>query len=450
MIKSDNPNHFIDRVIKAGTCTGCGLCVGLDSSGKSQMVQTKNGPRPQLSPESEIPVTIFDSCAGNVLNYPQLYQDHYGDHPKNWLTGTIESAYVGYSNDQYIRRNSSSGGVITSVLCYLLESKKIDAALVVKQGVGSPELPGVVIARSIKEIKEASQSIYVPVSTLDILRQLSSKEKYAITLLPEQSAALRKIQLENVGLSRQIKYVLGPYTGTSIKPKAIEVFARINGVKKKDNITSLKWRAGEWPGYLEIKTESGKVLKSPKVYYNFLIPFFVAKMSLQSMDFANEFADLAVGDAWSPKYESLGQGFSLVVSRNPEMDMILKEMHLKKLISLEPQEKEAAGEMHGHMIDFKKRGSYIRNSMRKLLGFHAPEYGYKPKKISFSRILTELIISGIFFMGKTTLVRSILYLLPESVIGPLFNRTRLAWKKISRPTKRKGLKSFEIELTQTK
>lgn len=450
MIKSDNPYSFVNKVVKTGTCTGCGLCVGLDKSSSAEMIQTENGPRPVLSSESNIDPIVFESCAGNFIDYPKLYQDFYGSYPDNWLTGKINSAYIGFSNDDQIRRNSSSGGVITGVLCYLLESKKIDAAIVVKQGIGSPEIPGVFIARTVEEIRQSSQSIYVPVSTLDVLNKLLPNEKYAITLLPEQSSALRKLQIANIGLSNQIEYILGPYTGTSIKPKAIDVFARINGVKKNDKITSLKWRAGEWPGYLEIKTESGKVLKSPKVYYNFLIPFFVAKMSLQSMDFVNEFADLAVGDAWSPKYESQGKGFSIVVSRSQKMTSVLEEMHRANLISLDIQEEHVAGEMHGHMIDFKKRGSYIRNSFRNKIGFHSPEYGYKPKKLSFSRILTEMIISSIFMLGKTKVIRSILYILPESIIGPFFNRSRLIWKKISRPTKRKGLKSFDVELKPIK
>lgn len=450
MIKSSNPIQFIKKVVKAGSCTGCGLCVGIDNSGLSKMVHTSNGPRPLISDDSKIPDIIFESCAGNALNYPKLYKDFYGDYPESWLVGKIESSYVGYTINKEVRNNSSSGGIITSVLCYLLEKKMIDAALVVKQGVGSAEIPGVFIAKTAEEIKEASQSIYIPVSTLDILNKLDKNKRYAITLLPEQSAALRILQNNNFGLSKQIKYVFGPYTGTSIKPKAIDVFKRINGVKKNDKTTSLKWRAGEWPGYLEIKTESGKVLKSPKVYYNFLIPFFVSKLSLQSMDFANEFADLSVGDAWSPKYESKGHGFSLVVSRNNEIDSILNSMASEGIISIEKQDNDAAGDMHGHMIDFKKRGSYIRNKIRRIFGLHAPEYGYKPEKIGFSRILTELIISGIFLFGKTALARSILYLLPESVIGPIFNKTRLAWKKISRPTKRKGLKNFAVEIKPIK
>lgn len=128
------------------------------------------------------------------------------------------------------------------------------------------------------------------------------------------------------------------------------------------------------------------------------------------------------------------------------MDAILQEMNAQGLISLELQHKDMAGEMHGHMIDFKKRGSYIRNRMRQKLGFHTPVYGYQPKNISSGRILTEIVISGIFLLGKTAFARLFLYLLPESFIGPVFNRTRLAWKRISRPTKREGLKDFEVEI----
>ena len=84
---------------------------------------------------------------------------------------------------------------------------------------------------------------------------------------------------------------------------------RSKGVSDDDAVTSLRWRAGEWPGYLQIQTASGREIRSKKVYYNFLIPFYITQASLQSMDFANEFADVSVGDAWSPRFESQGAGF---------------------------------------------------------------------------------------------------------------------------------------------
>jgi coenzyme F420 hydrogenase subunit beta len=445
---SFNVTELIQQVVTKGTCIGCGLCVGMDETEKSFMADTPEGPRPVVNESHEIPELFTQCCPGHRLDYPNLYQLHFGKYPDSWLTGVIYGVYTGFCTEEGIRRNSSSGGVITAVLCSLLESDQIDAAIVVMQGIPEPEKASVVIVNTTADILSASQSVYVPVSTLDILNKLDPEKKYAITCLPEQSAALRVLQKHGHVKALSIKYILGPYTGTAIYPAAINTFKRINGIKKDDHVTSLKWRAGEWPGYLEIITQSGRVLRSPKVYYNFLIPFFVTSASLQSMDFANEFADLAVGDAWSQGFEAQGQGFSVVVSRNEKMTALLEDLRQKGVLSLTPEPVDTASSMHGHMIDFKKRGSYIRNRMRKMLYLKAPDFCYKPARIGLSRILVEVVISSIFVLGKTPLFRLFLYLLPERVIGPLFNFLRLKWKKISKKTKRQGLESYEVIITE--
>ena len=57
---------------------------------------------------------------------------------------------------------------------------------------------------------ECSQSIYIPVSMLDILRDLDPNETYAITCLPEQSASLRALQKKLYKPALQVKFILGP------------------------------------------------------------------------------------------------------------------------------------------------------------------------------------------------------------------------------------------------
>jgi coenzyme F420 hydrogenase subunit beta len=282
---------------------------------------------------------------------------------------------------------------------------------------------------------------------LDILRDLDPDKTYAITCLPEQSAALRVMQQNDFKPAQQIKYVVGPYTGTALYPAAIRCFLRSKRVSDDDAITSLNWRAGEWPGYLEIKTESGRVIQTPKVYYNFLIPFFVTQTSLQSMDFTNEFADLAVGDAWSPVFESKGGGHSIIVTRAPEMEVIIAEMSEAGLLELNEEDPLNASDMHGHMLDFKKRGGWLRNQWRRKTGRAAPDYGYRPAHIPASRVFVEIIISTLFAVGKTRFARWLVSYIPEAIIGPVFNHLRLGWKKASKPTKRKGLANFEVEIT---
>tara|TARA_B100000676_G_C17984157_1_gene790873 strand:+ start:185 stop:1372 length:1188 start_codon:yes stop_codon:yes gene_type:complete len=392
--------------------------------------------------------SITEKIIKKEINYPKLYKSFYGSFPPNWLVGHVIKVRTGHAVNKEIRANAASGGVITQTLIYLLENNFVDGVIIAKQGVPSPEKASPIIATTRDEILSGAGSVYIPVSMLEILDDLDPGKKYAITCLPEESAILRIMQQQKIISAMQIRYILGPYTGTALKSEAIRYYLKSKKVSDDDPITSLKWRAGEWPGYLEIKTKSGKVIKTPKVYYNFLIPFFITQNSLMSMDFANEFADLAVGDAWSPYFETLGGGHSVVVTRNIEIESIIEDMCIKGLLELKVEDSLKASDMHGHMLDFKKRGGWIRNKWRKSIGKPAPDYGYRPKQIPISRYLVEIVISIIFLFGRLNLLRWLFSKIPESIIGPVFNFLRLSWKKLSRPTKRKGLSNFEVKITQ--
>lgn len=103
--------------------------------------------------------------------------------------------------------------------------------------------------------------------------------------------------------------------------------------------------------------------------------------------------------------------------------------------------------MHGHMLDFKKRGTFIRNDWRRKLGKRAPTYGYRPAHIPFSRKLVELFIVTLFAVGRTRPARRIVEWIPLSLLGPLFNSLRKMWKRLSKPVKRKGLSTATFNVT---
>jgi coenzyme F420 hydrogenase subunit beta len=433
------------EVIDAGICTGCGSCVALAPAGAARMVDTPLGPRPAFEQRgADLPELAWQACPGKGVDHPALYRGHYGGLPENWLLGFARRVRTGHSADPEIRRRGASGGVLSHVLIHLLETGAIDAAIVVRQGIPEPDKARVTIARSRSEILAAAQSVYVPVSVLDVLPRLVQGEVYAMTCLPDQAASLRALQLAGHAVAGQIRFVLGPYTGTALVPAALRCYLRAKGVDDDEAITSLQWRAGEWPGYLEIRTASGKVFRSKKVYYNFLIPFFIAQQSLQDVDFTNEFCDLSVGDAWSPKFESEGGGHSVIVTRSEAMERIVDDMARSGLLATEEADPLEVLEMHGHMLDFKKRGSFIRNRLRVLCGRRAPDFGLRPERIPLSRFAAELVIAGLFLVARTRLARKVVEYVPEDVIGPLFDRLRLAWKAASKPTKRRGLAALRM------
>jgi coenzyme F420 hydrogenase subunit beta len=442
--------QLFSTVIEARNCTHCGACAGI-APDLFQFKDTPQGPLPYLTrrtraqDEKQLEL-IWKICPGRQVDYPSLWKKSDAEN-FDYLAGPYSQFFIGYSKSEQIRRNAASGGVLSSVLCYLLQEGLIDGAITLRQGIPKPELASPILARTQEDILASAQSVYSVTPLLKILKELEEFEgKVALVALPDQVAAVRALQEQGYPPALKIAYILGPYVGTNMVPGAIRSFLRANNVRNSEAIGSLKWRAGEWPGHLEIKTETGKTFKALKFYYNYLIPFFISDSSLRAVDFSNELTDISVGDAWSPQFEKQGAGFSVVISRSKKGGEILKKMAEKNQIALDPITKEYALSMHGHMIDFKKRGTFIRLWFNKFLGKPVPSFGYHPIHIPLSRYGVEFVISGLFFLGRMRISRWISEKIPLSILGPLFNSMRLFWKNISKPVKRKSLRTTEFIL----
>ncbi len=438
------------EVVDSGLCTHCGTCAGL-SNGALKMRATDRGPLPIAvsGAPTDLPQIAYDACPGNGVDYPALNRSIFGADATNRLMGNYLHVGIGYASEPDIRRNGASGGVISRTLIYLLESGLIDGAVMVLQGSPQPWQAEPVIATSVDEILAASQSVYAPVPVNAILaRTASFHGTLAYVGLPDQVAAVRVLQDRRHPSVANIAYVLGPYVGTNMYFTAIESYLRANGINDVRDVVELKYRDGEWPGHLTIRTRSGRVLTAEKFYYNYLIPFYLTQSTLYAVDFTNELTDISVGDAWSPQYEAQGEGFSVVVARTEKGQRLIEEMQAAGAIHYEPTTVDAAMGMHGHMLDFKKRGAFIRMQWRAQRGLPVPSYGYRPAHIPQSRRMVELVIAFIFGICGTRPARWLSEQIPIQILGPLFNSLRKTWKAISKPTKRKGLQDVKFVLTQ--
>lgn len=446
-------NRFEREVIEPGNCLHCGACVGLAPE-SLRFEETPRGPLPVRMESSGRPdggaeqsgslALAWAVCPGRGIPYPELFA-HLGRPPESWLVGPFEQIYVGHSADEAVRRRGASGGVISAVLIHLLETGRIDGAVVCRQGVPAPDRASPVIARTRDEVLAAAQSVYAVTPMLSILPEMAAFEgRLAFVGLPEQVAALRMLQAAGNPAALKVVFVAGPYVGTNMYRGAVRAFLRGHGVKDDVAIAKLEWRAGEWPGYLRVETADGRVFSAHKFYYNYLIPFFISRNCQIIPDFTNEATDLSVGDAWSPELETAGGGHSVVVARSQEAVARLGEMEEAGRIVVDPIDWQRAAAMHGHMIDFKKRGAFLRLDAQARRGRPVPDYGYRPVSIARERRVVEAVISGSFRFGRQGWARWIVSRLPLGLVGPAFNALRKGWKSISKPTKRKGLAAVDF------
>ena len=451
-MESGSPlEQLFAEVIDQGLCTHCGTCAGLSRGGLT-LRQTRAGMLPARPADGsvELPPEAVEACPGRGLKYPALTEFVFGKQPENWLLGNYEDIYIGHSNSAALRRNGSSGGVITHMLAYLLQAGRIDGAVVLRHGFPEPWLSSPIIATTVDEILASSQSVYVPVPVNAVLQKVDQFQgRLAYVGLPDQVASLRRLQQLGHRGAKKVKYVIGPYVGTLMYLRGLESFLSSNGINGLQEVKSLRYREGEWPGNLMVESRDGRMIQAKKFYYNYLIPFYITKSTLYSPDFANELTDLSVGDAWSPEYEAKGAGFSVVVVRSPAAAEIIGEMRAKGMLELKDLPLKKALEMHGHMLDFKKRGSFIRMSWRKATGGRVPDYGLRPINIPLSRYLAEAVISGVILACQTRMARFAIEMVPLAIIGPLFDSLRKTWKWLSKPTKRRALFDLEFEPTDT-
>ena len=403
-------------------------------------------PTPAGSGQPDPDPLVYQTCPGKGLNYPRLNLSVFGreaDHP---LIGCYESLSVGYAADPEIRRRGASGGVITQCLLHLLERDLADGVVALKNGHPRPWIASPVIATTSTEVLTTCQSVYVPAPVNTILDQMAHFEgRLAFVGLPDQVASIRELQRLGHTDACKIKFILGPYTGTAMYLGAVQSFLRSHGIRQLNEIKTLRYREGEWPGYLEITLKSGRVIRAKKFYYNYLIPFFITRSTLYATDFTNELTDISVGDAWHPDYENRGGGFSVVTARTAAGQTLLDAMQADGRLILDPLTLDKALSMHGHMLDFKKRGAFIRMQWRSRLGRPVPDWGYGVPDISFGRKCVECVIYGAILICSTRMARFVVDRIPVQWIGPLFDFLRKTWKRLSKSTKRKGLHEIRLQ-----
>ncbi len=432
----------LTRIMRSELCNRCGTCVAL-SGGKIVFADREKKYRPILIGELEDAEAnrILNACAGKKFSFPEHRKHFYPEsahfHP---YTGPYENIYIGNSTDPEIRVNAGSGGILSAVLVYLLEKKMIDGAIVTRMSKEKPWLTEPFIAKTREEILEAAQSKYIITSVNEILAESSEFEgNLAYVGLPGQVQSIRKLQKSGDPSVANIKYIFGPFYGNTLYFSSVRSFIRSYGEKDYRKIRKLWFRHGEWPGNMRVEMEDGKIFELKKFHANYLIPFHILKNSLFCTDLANEFTDLSGGDAWSPKYEERGKGFSIIIPRTRVGQEILDNMKRDGRLEMTSCSEEDAISMHSHGYDLKKRGSFIRIRFRRMFLRQVPDYGYTLSGFPFSRYLMELMISSLFLLLGSWPARRTVELFKPEFIGKIFEKSRTTWKKSTHSIKRKDL-----------
>ena len=363
----------IEEVLNAGLCNGCGTCVGLCPNSAIYMSKTKEGYIPKLNRNECNQCGIcFDVCPGHSVNFRKLNSMIFGKEQKDILMGNYINCYVGHATDLNIRHNSTSGGIITSLLIFAIEEGIIDGALVTKMNDARPLEPEVFIARTKDEIISASKSKYCPVAANTVLKNiLRENGRFAIVGLPCHIQGIRKAEMVNKKLAKKIVLHLGLVCNHTPTFSATAYLLQKMKLRKEE-VKKIDYRGEGWPGGMSIILANGKknfVGQFNPFYWGYVFnSYFFPTRCILCNDKMCELSDISFGDAWHLSNSKIGE--SIIVSRREIGEELLEKATMKKEIEIKKVSSKQIVESQG--LDLVKRRHKARILIFKKLGKRVP------------------------------------------------------------------------------
>jgi len=159
--------------------------------------------------------------------------------------------YLAHALDKKIRYNASSGGFVKAMLCYLLDSKQVDYAIITRTGgKDSPLKPETIITKSRKRIiSPRTNSVYMVHNPFRGL-ELNESKRYAMVCLPCQ---VEKAKCDFV--------ICLTCNHAPLRSFTKEILSNL-GVKTKE-VVRIQYRGKGWPGYFTAYLKDGREVSTP-------------------------------------------------------------------------------------------------------------------------------------------------------------------------------------------
>jgi coenzyme F420 hydrogenase subunit beta len=225
---------------------------------------------------------------------PDLIQKYVGDYHQCYFT---------YATDEVFRKNAASGGSITALLAYLLQSGRIDGALVCRTRIENNSVtPEFFIARTVEDLISAQGSkysaVYFPSQAFPLIQRFDGR--LAVVALPCDTGIVERKRKNSQEFRDKVVVKISMFCGHNSEPALIEkIIQRLNPEEK--GLVDYRFRLGHWRGSLQAKFDNGKTVTKPFSYFSDYqnLYFFSQRKCHHCHDHTGYYADISAGDIWS-------------------------------------------------------------------------------------------------------------------------------------------------------
>lgn len=311
-------------------CIGCGLCHAVYGC---KLCEDADGfLAPVLDEKDQLAEKWKDFC-------PMEYY-HTSDHFLVW--GNYLSTYKGYAADSKIRYKASSGGLLTALALYLLESGSVDGIIQTKAKRDNPFETETVVSCCREDVLKCMGSRYAGSAPLmDILSFVKKGKKYAFIGKPCDVLALYQYMERDETLRLQIVITMSFFCAGIPSLKINKKLVNAMGCDPQ-KLAELQYRGQGWPGFVTAIDQEGRKYKMDyQTAWGRYLGRDVRNICKLCMDGIGEKADIVCADLWHLDKEkkpdfSEHEGRNIVFCRTELAKRILERAKIEGMICIEP------------------------------------------------------------------------------------------------------------------
>jgi coenzyme F420 hydrogenase subunit beta len=319
---------LLESVVEQGLCIGCGLCQSIAGVERVRMsMNGEHGERPMvLKPLDEATLTAINvACpgihcegVGTEPDTPEIVIDPLWG-PAIWMA-------TGHAADEAVRFHASSGGALSALGRFLLDSGEVDFILHVAASRDAPLRSIAHLSFTTSDVMEASGSRYGPAAPLiDFKAVLARGKPFAFIGKPCDISAIRNYAKLDPRVDELLRYTLNFFCGGVSEFGKTMDYVRKVGLSEPE-VTHLRYRGDGCPGPMVMKSRDGRMFKFD---YNEMWED-ESRWQLQFRckicpDSIGERADVTVADVWpGGKPDTEGLGFNGFIARTPRGARLLE------------------------------------------------------------------------------------------------------------------------------
>lgn len=308
----------VERVLQDDLCSGCGLCAGLAGGAIEMGVVPPGYNRPKIggAVKAEAEAIIAESCPGSKV------APWRADLPPSPYWGPAEAILTGYACDEGVRFAGSSGGVITALLIFALESGLVDRIVQVDADPEFPTRNRMTVSRTAEQIISAAGSRYAASSPLaSIVEELERGGRFAFVGKPCDISALRQLAKHDGRVDQLIPLKLSFFCGGIPSHRGANNILAEMGLADAQ-LVEFRYRGNGWPGPAAARAVDGRTAEMTyeRSWGHHLSKEVQFRCKI-CPDAVGGAADIACADAWYggesgyPQFDEL-DGRSLIMVRS--------------------------------------------------------------------------------------------------------------------------------------